>query len=160
MSSPNRLSVGQKLKLVTGPFHAIVSKSAYRMDVYLGPTDRPDEWVYVRSFRVGLGEGNSTPLGEFVVRPKSKLINPHWVNPRTGEQFAADDPKNPIGEHWIGLDGLGDAQHYAGYGIHGTIEPDSVGQQRSMGCVRLAADDIAFVYELLTESGSRIRIVP
>lgn len=160
MSSPSRLTVGKKLKLVRGPFHAVVSKSAYRLDLYMGDAAQPSELVFVRSFRVGLGEGNSTPLGEFRVRPGSKLVNPHWVNPRTGEKFAADDPKNPIGEHWIGLEGIGQYATITGYGIHGTIEPDSIGQQRSMGCVRLGTEDIALLYEVLTEGGSTVRILP
>ncbi|MBL9031069.1 MAG: L,D-transpeptidase family protein [Phycisphaerae bacterium] len=160
MSNPHRLSVGQRLKLVRGPFHAMVSKSAYRLDLYMGPQDRPTDWVYVRSFNVGLGEGNSTPLGTFVVKANSKLIDPHWVNPRTGERFDSSDPKNPIGEHWIGLEGLGDASAFVGYGVHGTIDPGSIGRQMSMGCVRLSADDIALLYELLGERVSLVRIVP
>jgi LysM repeat protein len=160
MSGPNRLSVGQKLKLVRGPFHVVVTKSAYRLDLYMGAADKPAEWVFVRSFKVGLGEGNSTPPGEFIVRRGSKLVNPHWVNPRTGEKFAADDPKNPIGEHWIGLEGLGQYSTITGYGIHGTIEPGSIGQQRSMGCVRLGTEDIALLYELLGEGVSTVKIQP
>lgn len=160
MANPGQLSVGRTLKLVRGPFHAVVSKSAYRMDVYMGPTDRPEEWVYVRSFAVGLGESDTTPIGEFVVRRGSKLVNPHWVNPRTGQRFDANDPLNPIGEHWIGLEGLGPFASITGYGIHGTIEPGSIGQQRSMGCVRLGAEDVALVYELLGEGVSRVNIVP
>lgn len=159
LSNPRNIAVGQRLKLVRGPFHAVVSKSAFRMDVYIGPPDEPDQWMYVRSFRVGLGEHDGTPLGAFTVRRHSKLINPYWRNPRTGEEFAADDPKNPIGEHWIGLRGLGQAETFNGYGIHGTIEPDSIGRQQSMGCVRMLPDDVALVYELLAEEISRVHIV-
>ena len=46
-----------------------------------------------------------------------------------------------------------------GYGIHGTIDPDSIGQMKSMGCVRLRHDDVALVYELLTDQASRVTIV-
>lgn len=160
MSSPGSLSVGRKLKLVRGPFHAVVTKSAYRLDLYMGDPAKPGELVFVRSFRVGLGEGGSTPLGEFRVRPGSKLVNPHWINPRTREKYDANDPKNPIGEHWIGLEGLGQYSTITGYGIHGTIEPDSIGQQRSMGCVRLGTEDIALLYEMLGEGGSTVKIAP
>ncbi|MDX2148743.1 MAG: L,D-transpeptidase family protein [Planctomycetota bacterium] len=160
MSSPTSLRVGQTLKLLPGPFHAVVSKGAYRMDVFAGPPDSPSEWTYLRSFRVGLGTDDGTPLGTFVVRTNSKLVNPAWVNPRTAEKFGADDPKNPIGEFWIGLAGVGEAAAYAGYGIHGTIEPQSIGGQMSMGCVRMLHDDVALVYELLVENGSVVKIVP
>ncbi len=87
------------------------------------------------------------------------MKNPSWTNPRTGEQFGADDPKNPIGEYWIGLDGIDQNNlQERGFGIHGTIEPDSIGQDRSMGCVRLADADIALVYEMLTEGNSVVLV--
>jgi nucleoid-associated protein YgaU len=160
MSNPNKVFLGQKLKIVQGPFHAEVIKSAYRMDIYSGPADEPDKWQYVRSFKVGLGEQNGTPVGEFIIKRDSKLENPAWVNPRTGERFAADDPENPIGEYWMGLKGIGASEIHESYGIHGTIDPESIGGQQSMGCVRLGDDDIAFVYNLLVEEKSRVRIVP
>lgn len=160
LSNPNRISVGQKLKLVRGPFHAVVTKSAYRLDLYMGSPDEPNAWMFVKAFRVGLGEGNGTPTGNFVVKKNSKLVNPYWVNPRTGEKFEADDPKNPIGEFWIGIEGVGESAPYVGYGLHGTIEPESIGQQKSMGCVRMGAEDIAQVYELLIDGVSVVKIVP
>lgn len=160
ISDPRRVRVGQKLKLVQGPFHAVVHKNDFRLDLFMGPPEYPDEWVFVRSFTVGLGEDDSTPLGEFVVRNDSKLVNPYWINPRTGEHFGADDPDNPIGERWIGLRGIGDYEVITGYGLHGTIEPDSIGEERSMGCVRMAPDDIALVYEVLVEEISRVEIRP
>lgn len=156
----NTLRVGQKLKLVRGPFHAIVHKGDYRLDLFQGSPDDPESWVYIRSFKVGLGTGNSTPVGNFVVKPRSKLVNPPWVNPQTGQKFAADDPKNPIGEYWMGIEGVGDSKTITGYGLHGTIEPDSIGQQKSMGCVRLGDEDIKLLYEMLVEQISDVKIVP
>lgn len=160
ISNPRNLSVGQKLKLVRGPFHAVVSKSEYRLDLFAGPPTEPERWVYIRSYRVGLGERNGTPTGDFVIKKGSKLVNPPWVNPRTGEKFGADDPKNPIGEYWLGWQGVGASESVSGYGLHGTIDPTSIGEQKSMGCVRLGDDDIAQVYELLVEDISRVRVVP
>ncbi|HZW09819.1 MAG TPA: L,D-transpeptidase family protein [Phycisphaerales bacterium] len=159
ISDPNRIQLGQKLKLVRGPFHAVVHKNDYRLDLYAGAPEDEGAWMYVRSFRVGLGEDNSTPTGSFIVKRDSKLVNPHWVNPRTGEKFDKDDPKNPIGERWIGIDGLGEDAIKTGYGIHGTIDPGSIGQQKSMGCVRMVDADVELVYELLVEGISRVRIV-
>ncbi len=159
-ADPKTLRVGQKLKLVRGPFHAIVHKSDYRIDIFQGPPDDPANWLFIHSCKVGLGEGNSTPVGNFVIRKGSKLVNPHWVNPRTGQKFDKDDPANPIGEHWLGLEGVGDSAPLTGYGLHGTIDPASIGQQRSMGCVRMGDDDIALVYEMLEEQVSVVKIVP
>lgn len=158
IGDPKRIRAGQRLKVVPGPFHAVVRKSAYRLDLYAGPPDEPARWMYIRSFEIGLGADDSTPEGTFVVRPESKLVNPRWTNPRTGQTYAADDPDNPIGEHWVGLDGIGDAAAYTGYGLHGTIEPESIGAERSMGCIRLRPEDIALLYELLTEGVSVVHI--
>ncbi len=172
---PERIRVGQTLKVIRGPFHAVVDKSDFRLDVYAGPTpntprsgeviDQMDDaihpgWVYVRSFPVGLGEYGLTPTGTFRVNGRSRLVNPGWTNPRTNERFKPDDPKNPIGERWLGLVGIDDStKTTSGMGIHGTVEPDSIGQERSMGCVRLLAPDVELVYELFAGSDSFVYIV-
>lgn len=157
MADERKLRPGQTIKLVPGAFHAIVDKSDFRMDLFLGDGVQR---VFVTSIPVGLGEYNSTPTGRFKVRPRSKLIDPAWTNPRTGEHHKSDDPKNPIGEYWIGIQGIDESNAaIEGYGIHGTVDPASIGHQASMGCVRLNAADIALVYELLTEPSSTVTIV-
>ena len=172
--SPSTLRVGQQLKIVKGPFHAVVSKSAFRMDIYSGPSVAPSAiggsnlaagaepgWIYICSFPVGLGEKGVTPIGAFTVKDGSKLINPPWVNPRTGEKFDKDDAKNPIGERWIGLVGMDEkTKAFTGYGIHGTVAPESIGKEMSMGCVRMNAGDVEVVYEMLMGRSSVVKIVP
>jgi len=154
----NRIRVGQSLKMIKGPFHAVVDCSDFRMDLFLeGPDGQP---VYIRSFPVGLGEQGSTPIGNWVVRKGGKISNPAWTNPRTGKFYAADHPDNPLGQYWIALDGIDAAtSELKGYGIHGTIEPDTIGTEASMGCVRLADADIELVYKLLVGGESRVQIV-
>ncbi|MHC4997097.1 MAG: L,D-transpeptidase family protein, partial [Planctomycetota bacterium] len=152
ITDARRLRAGQRIKVVKGPFRAMVHKLDYRLDVFLGD-------VFIRTFRVGLGEHDSTPPGAYEVRSGSKLENPEWVNPRTGERFLADDPENPLGEYWIGLKGIDeDTQFNKGYGIHGTIYPETIGTQASMGCVRMLASDIELVYAMLSE-GSLVDII-
>ncbi len=148
--------VGRALKLPTTAFHAEVSKRDYRIYLYAG--EGPNR-VMVGAYDVGLGEFDSTPTGMFMVRPRSKLINPEWRNPRTGEYYFPDDPKNPIGERWVGLVGVEQANSgIKGYGIHGTVDPASIGQQASMGCVRMLPPGLDITYELLTEPNSTILI--
>ena len=160
ISDPSRIRLGQSIKLVRGPFHAIVDKSDHRIDIFHGSPANPSAWLYIRSFDVGLGADDGTPVGEFVVSA-NKLENPGWVNPRDArEQYLPDDPENPIGEFWIGLTGQGESSSFTSYGIHGTIDPNSIGDDESMGCVRLADGDIDIVYELLAEHVSRVLIVP
>lgn len=156
--NPRALQVGQRLKLPVGHFHAVVHKRDYRLDLFLvNDSGR----VLVRSFPVGLGELNSTPEGVARVRAGSKLVDPAWTNPRTGEYFAGSDPANPIGHRWIGLVSVtpGD-ELFDTYGIHGTIDPASIGQSLSMGCIRLLPNDVELVYEVLTEAGSTVEVRP
>jgi nucleoid-associated protein YgaU len=144
---PEAIRVGQRLKLPKGPFSAVVTKRDYRVDLVMGAgSDR----VVMASIPCGLGSANGTPTGRFRVRPGSKLLNPEWTHPVTGQHFKSDDPMNPIGEHWLGLEGIeATNSSLAGYGIHGTIEPESIGRDMSLGCVRLIADDVAIVWETL-----------
>ena len=72
---------------------------------------------------------------------------------------SANDPANPIGEHWIGL--APDEERIRGldgYGIHGTIDLDSIGRQASMGCVRMRPDDVELIYGVLMEDISTVVI--
>ena len=146
----NRIGLGQRLKVVHGPFHAAILKKRHQCRVFLDD-------VLVLEFPVGLGEYGSTPTGVWVA--SDKLTNPTYYPPasRGGNIIAADDPKNPLGEYWIGLKGVaGEAVGQMGYGIHGTIEPETVGTDVSMGCVRLLSEDIALLYKLLTPGESKI----
>ena len=157
ITDPRRIRAGQRLKVVTGPFHVVVHKTTFRADVYLN--DKDGKKMFVRSYRVGLGAFDSTPTGSFVVRKHSKLINPEWVNPRTGQRYHPDDPTNPIGERWIGLEGAdANTKALSGYGLHGTIAPKSIGTQSSMGCVRFMPDDIALLFDMLSEGQSTVTI--
>lgn len=155
IKNPAAIQVGKRLKLPVGPFSAVVSKRDYR--IYLC-TGTGDDRVVVAALAVGLGEANGTPTGRFKVRASSKLINPEWTHPVTGQRYEADDPANPIGEYWLGIEGVEDSNSaLLGYGIHGTIDNDSIGHDRSLGCVRLLADDVALVWETLAE-GSAVEI--
>ncbi len=152
-----RIWAGMKLKVIKGPFHAIVDKSDYLMDVYL--EDDKANKVYVATYPIGLGEQDSTPVGTWRVRPGSKVENPSWSDPRDGKLYQPDDPDNPIGEYWIGLQGTSEnTQDKQGYGIHGTTEAESIGQQMSMGCIRMRADDLVWVYYMMVDKDSTVTI--
>lgn len=150
MRNPNFLREGARIKVVQGPFHAAICKSTHELHLYL-------QDVYVGTLLVALGENGSTPTGLW--RVQNHLENPAWQDPRTGKRYHPDDPTNPLGEYWIGLEGLeGEALGQPGYGIHGTIEPETIGQNVSMGCVRLTAEDIAMVYRMLEPGFSYVVI--
>ena len=137
----DRLNIGDKLKVVQGPFNVVVEKSRFRLTVYLGVQ-------FVKEYRVGLGKENSTPEGEYIVQ--SKLIDPVWDPP--GPEYAASRaPDNPLGPRWIGFDKQ--------YGIHGTIHPDSIGKMESRGCVRMLNENVEEVYDLVVQ-GSKVIVKP
>lgn len=150
IADKSHIRAGQTIKVVHGPFHAIVDKSQHRMYVYL-------QNLLVRTFPVGLGIEGSTPSGEWQV--KDKLVNPAYYPPRGGKIIPADDPSNPLGERWIGLKGLGgQAKGQLRYGIHGTIEPDSIGKDVSLGCIRLHNPDVELLFKLLVLKDSRVTV--
>lgn len=138
-TSPQKLQAGQKLKVLTGPFGAIVDLKEFEMTIHA------HGW-FVRRYDIGIGADEGTPVGEFTVQ--DKLENPTWYNP-DGGVVEADDPQNPLGEYWLGL-----GNHI---GIHGTINPDSIGKAVSRGCIHLADGDIGEVFQLL-DVGSPVRI--
>lgn len=155
----NRIRMGQRLKIIKGPFHAVVEKSDFRMDVYI--EHATGQWLFVRSFDIGTGTDDSTPSGRWLLRPGAKLENPGWTNPRTGKTYHRDDPNNPIGDYWIGLIGADDNNRdLTGYGIHGTIDPETIGAEASMGCVRMHGADIKLLFNLLVERYSIVDIRP
>lgn len=159
LKSPDRIIIGQKLKIIRGPFHAVIDTSGFRLDLYL--TDPQGQRVYINSLPVGLGEDDSTPLGRWIVKTGSKVIDPQYTDPSTGKTYARNDKDNPIGEHWIGLEGIEEkTADLRGYGIHGTIEPESIGKQASMGCVRLGKADMELLYNVLIEGESTVTIKP
>lgn len=137
--SPDKLQAGQKLKVVRGPFGAVVDLKSYTLTVHA------HGW-YVRHYSIGIGKDGKTPVGVFTV--KEKLENPEWYDP-DGGVVDADDPDNPLGEYWLGL-----GNHI---GIHGTIDPDTIGRAASRGCIHLGDKDIEDVFGLLSV-GSQVKI--
>ncbi len=150
LSNPNSLRQGQSLKIALGPFHAVISKHNYRMAVYCQDT-------LVRIFPVGLGAEGTTPSGRWTIRLKQ--LKPRYYPPRGGKVLEPDDPANPLGGYWMELEGVeGAAVGEEHYGIHGTIDPESIGKNASMGCIRMRNEDVAFVYEMLVVHDSVVTV--
>ncbi|HSW44602.1 MAG TPA: L,D-transpeptidase family protein [Phycisphaerae bacterium] len=148
MRNKDFLREGRSIKVLQGPFHASICKRDHEMHLYL-------RHVYVWTARVALGENGKTPTGVWKIA--NRLENPPWIDPRDGKVYHPDDPANPLGEFWIGMEGIdGLAVGRSGFGIHGTIEPETIGQDVSLGCVRLAPEDIALVYRLLEPGASHV----
>jgi lipoprotein-anchoring transpeptidase ErfK/SrfK len=150
-----RIRAGHKIKVPRGPFNVTIHTSDFRLDVYL-------QDLYVRSFPVALGAERGTPEGRWMV--KERLPNPTYYPPASASDkriIPPNDPTNPLGERWIGLEGIeGEALGRVGYGIHGTIEPESIGKAVSLGCIRMHNDDVAFLYRLLLPGRSTVTTLP
>lgn len=138
-TDPRRIQAGKRLKVVRGPFAAVVELDDFTLTVHL-------QGYYVQRYPVGIGRDGSSPIGKFPVF--NKVVNPQYTDP-DGRVIAGDDPTNPLGERWIDLGNS--------YGIHGTIEPNSIGMAASRGCIRLRDDDIVAVYNFLVK-GSEVAI--
>jgi hypothetical protein len=153
ISRPESLRADRNIKVVNGPFHAVVNKSDFTLDLYIGTK------TYVKTYRVGVGEvGKDTPTGIWRVNT-GKLISPPWPNPEGGMVYP-EDPDYPLGTRWIGLDGLdGEAEGRTGFGIHGTKDPKTIGTRSSQGCIRLYNGDVIELFNLMTPNQSMIRVI-
>lgn len=154
ISKPESLQVGQQLKVVNGPFHAIVSRSNYSLDLYLQTT-------YVETFKVGLGKDTmETPTGLWRAAKNGKMIKPRWTDPKTHKTYESDAPDYPLGARWVALEGIdGNAKGRTGFAIHGTNEPQTIGTKSSQGCIRLLNDEVVQVYNMMTPGLSEVRII-
>ena len=134
------IRLGQKLRIWQGHLNVFVDKSQNVLFLKNG-----DEVLKV--YKVSTGTNNSTPVGTFKIT--SKLVDPVWFN--KGIVVPPDSPQNVLGSRWLGFD-------MPGYGIHGTIEPETIGQQVTAGCVRMRNSDVEEVYSLIP-LGTEVEIV-
>lgn len=160
----NDVRAGQSIKMIQGPFHAIVTKRDFTLDLYL--QREGTEKVFVKRLKVGLGADGSTPVGAWKVGKGTKMLNATWFPPASSpvrDPQRPGDPNYPLGRagYWIGLVGTDlNTASSTGYGIHGTNDPNSIGQAASLGCIRLADPDIERVFSLLYEEWSSVQVMP
>lgn len=136
---PKKIRPGQQLKVIKGPFSAIIEIDAFMLTVHA-------YGYYVRAYPIGIGKDGATPLGKFTVL--NKVPDPQYTDPH-GHVIDGGDPANPLGDRWLDLG--------KGYGIHGTIAPNSIGKAESRGCIRLRNEDVEEVYDMLAV-GSEVTI--
>lgn len=134
---PNRLNIGDQLKILTGKTKILVSKRNYSLLLLLN--DR-----YVKQYRVATGKNNKTPVGTFEV--KNKMKEPVWYSP-DGGVFPYGHKENVLGTRWIGFK---DKPNLYGYGIHGTTQPETIGMAASNGCIRMLNSDVEELYDFVT----------
>lgn len=133
---------GDRLRVLTGKFRAVVSIRDREMTVFLN--DR-----FFKRYRVGTGKYEKTPTGDFQIT--DRIAQPTWWRP-DGKAIPYGDPENVLGTHWLAL-------NVRGYGLHGTWEPETIGQAESAGCVRMMNTDIEELFALLP-IGTPVSIQP
>ncbi|MBI4343431.1 MAG: L,D-transpeptidase family protein [Candidatus Omnitrophica bacterium] len=130
----------QKLKVPKARFSIVVDKSQNQL--LLTEADQ-----FIKTYRVATGTDNSTPTGTFSIT--NKIVNPVWY--KQGAVVPPDSPENILGTRWMGIS-------KQGYGIHGTTEPDAVGQQVTAGCVRMTNADVEELFAIVPV-GAEVTIV-
>lgn len=102
------------------PLEIVVDVSSHQLAVVQGD-------MVIRSYRVGLG-GDRTPEGSFYI--SEKVRNPNGTE------------DGIFGSRGMTLsDTL--------YAIHGTDDPDSIGKDESLGCIRMRKADVEELYDMV-----------
>ena len=125
------IRIGQKLRVWTGKFNMLIDKSQNILIL-------KDGNQVIKVYDVSTGENNSTPVGTFKVT--TKLLDPVWFN--RGVVVPPESPHNVLGTRWLGFD-------LPGYGIHGTIDPQTIGNQVTAGCVRMRNEEVEELYSMI-----------
>ncbi len=132
IADPASLQPGQSLKVVRGPFRAVVRLDDHQLDLWL-------QDLYAGHFDIGIGTDKPDLSGAYQVLQKNR--EPAYHSP-AGRIFDPGDPLNPLGRHNIQL---GDS-----VAIHGTNDEASIGQTGGPGCIRLGNRDADDVFDILT----------
>lgn len=135
------IQANSKLKVSKAKYKILVDKSQNLLTLLTDDND------IVKVYRVSTGENNSTPVGTFKI--VNRIIDPVWH--REGAVVPSESPDNILGSRWLGIS-------EKGYGIHGTIEPESVGRQATKGCIRMLNSDVEELF-VIVPVGTEVTIV-
>jgi lipoprotein-anchoring transpeptidase ErfK/SrfK len=127
----DKLMPGRKIKVWIAHLNILVDKTQNILLL------KNNEEVF-KTYTVSTGLNNITPTGNFKIA--NKLPNPTWF--KAGTVVAPGSPENILGSRWLGFD-------LPGYGIHGTTDPGSLGQQVTQGCVRMLNSDVEELYTIV-----------
>jgi lipoprotein-anchoring transpeptidase ErfK/SrfK len=118
----------------------IISKKTNKLFYY-------EEGKLVKSFAVATGKKPSyTPEGLFTIHEKIKN------RPYYKEKIKGGDPKNPLGDRWLGLSVTRNGKTSYAYGIHGNNNEKSIGKYVSAGCIRMHNKDVRWLYDRIETS--------
>ena len=127
----DKIQARAKLKVSKTKYRILVDKSQNILTL-LGDND------VLKVYQVSTGENNSTPVGNFKIL--NKIIDPVWYTQKA--IVPAESPDNVLGSRWLGF-------NLPGYGIHGTVSPEKIGQQATKGCVRMLNAEAEELYKII-----------
>ncbi len=131
---PKNLKVGMKLKIMTGRLFVLVDKRDFTLSWYL-------DGKFIKRYRCATGAvGSETPVGHYEIFKMD--VEPNWTDPKTGKVYKYGEKGHAIGSRWLAIRG----GSKTGLGIHGTIDPDSMGKKASNGCIRLLNKNVEELY--------------
>lgn len=136
----DKIQARAKLKISKVKYKILVDKSQNILTL-LGDDD------VVKVYRVSTGENNCTPTGNFKI--VNKIVDPVWYAEKA--IVPAESPENVLGSRWMGF-------NLPGYGIHGTISPEKIGEQATKGCVRMINAEVEELYNIIPV-GTEVTIV-
>ena len=122
---------------------AVAAKTSVKVDVKTNMLGVFDGDKIIAAYPVTVGsKQTATPIGEWKVRGVAKLPTFRYDERmlKHGERsknfhILPPGPNNPVGVVWIAL-------NKRGIGVHGTDDPNTIGQAVSHGCIRLANWDV------------------
>ena len=142
LADAGSLRVGQRLLYTPKEFRIVIERSTCRLFLL-------DEDGLFKCYRVGLGkEGHESTLGSYKLGDKEK--DPAWWKPGEG-RIPPGDPRNELGTRWMPLVPLEDGLP-KDLGIHGALDPSTVGAYTSLGCARMTKEDVEELYDLVVRS--------
>lgn len=98
-----------------------------------------DSGKLVRTFKVATGRTRDlTPEGKFMI--VTKIVN----RPYYKEKIPGGDPRNPLGNRWMGLNARG--TYGDTYAIHGNSNEYSIGRYVSGGCIRMHNAEVRWLF--------------
>jgi lipoprotein-anchoring transpeptidase ErfK/SrfK len=138
------IRLGDRMLVFAGDFSIQVSKSRNELDLIRNGT-------LFKRYSVGTGKFGKTPAVDFSI--VDKIIEPPWTRPSDNKQIEYGDPENVLGSRWMAIKSA-DHPELTGFGIHGTWERDSIGQQSSAGCIRMLNEDVEELFDLVPRKTS------
>lgn len=132
LSSLVFFSMGMSASAASGSQFIIINKSTNQLAYY-------ENSQLKKVFAVATGKKPSyTPEGRF------KIVNKIVNRPYYTGKIPGGDPRNPLGNRWLGLNARG--TWGTTYAIHGNNNPNAIGKYVSNGCIRMYDEEVEWIF--------------